>query len=171
MRSSGTLTVHYRLTPDHLPIIIEGSAESVATLLATLGRPARNAHSAASGVGTRHVVDSDVAPFEPLFKFGSDDLIHLRMLPRTPSPETDGILLLLWAYRAFAGQEIVKATLLRKGANESGLSKVHDRVSKYLDPHGDLVVQVGDPHYSRYSLTVAGVDFARTLGAQMLAYE
>jgi hypothetical protein len=95
-------------------------------------------------------------------------LISLRHVPRTASPQTDAIILLMYGHLIIDNQRSVDAKLLTKGARQSGV-KIADRVSPLLEPYPLLVTRGGHRRATRYALTNPGIAHAKKLLSDLLA--
>jgi hypothetical protein len=89
-------------------------------------------------------------------------MISLRVLPRTSAPETDALILLLFAHLTIDNRRSVSGAILAKGARQSGV-RLDDRVVTFLEPYRDLVTRSGPPNGSVYSLTNPGIAHAKAI--------
>jgi hypothetical protein len=133
--------------------------------------PSRSTPSATANPDRHGVQDGPGHASNMIDVFAKDEktgVISLRALPRTQSPETDALLLLLLGHLIIDKRRSVRAPLLAKGARQSGM-KMDDRVTTFLEPHRALVTRGGPTHGSMYTLTNPGIAHAERLLSDILA--
>lgn len=97
----------------------------------------------------------------------TNDVVSLRMLPRTEAVQSDALLLLLLGYATLRNETMVLGTQLTRAAKQSGLGV--DRVDRALSRYDALLLKGGARKGSRYGLNNQGRARAQELLRQMLS--
>ena len=95
-----------------------------------------------------------------------NDLVSLRLLPRTPNAASDTLLLLLYGYVHLKNEAMVLGTHLIKAAHQSGVKL--DRIDRVIAKHDDLLLKGGARKGTKYGLNNRGKEKAKELMQKML---
>lgn len=95
-------------------------------------------------------------------------LISVRVLPKTEEREADTLLLILFGFLTIKNQIEVKASVLLKSAQQSGVNSV-SRIDTILDKYASLVRRGGIKRGSWYALTNPGIAHGEKLAKEIFA--
>jgi hypothetical protein len=153
----------------------EGSAESVnqqyADFLAALrsapaGKPSAKHETPLADNGKEGGGDVD-AIFSKVFRVDGDSISLNFLPPRTENLDADVLMLLMYAYQATTGQQMILGTELVRAANQSGagISRVGDSLSIYEEQ--SYVRRGGVKKGAKYGLTNTGQTKAKEMLMKM----
>jgi hypothetical protein len=124
------------------------------------GHIATNGHAQSNGTP-----DASPDPLEAVWDrvfMRKGNKISLHVLPSTKTASSDALLMLIYGYQKWLGQESVRSVDLMEAGQQSGLRI--DRIDRYLTPeHRKLIIKGGMGKGSRYSLNNRGLKIAQEM--------
>ena len=103
-----------------------------------------------------------------LFAQDNKGVVSLRHRIQTANPIPDSLLLLLYGYRVLTGQDMVLATKVNAGLQQSGVT-LNERVDRSLGPNEEFIRQGGRAGGKNYGLNNLGVNRAEELLREVAA--
>jgi hypothetical protein len=150
--------------PNGAKFNVEGPADIVkdayAAFLATTAATGSKRLSGAQERGDGDQVPVEVGDLtdgqiDKMFLVNKEDVVSLRVQPKSSSPKADAILLVLLGYRAIRNLDMVPVSALLAGMKETGLPV--GRIDKTLGPNMKYVNKGGTGRGNKYGLNNLGV--------------